>query len=86
MTQGRVDFDDKVVALHLLLARRAIPHAFGGAIAQNYWGEPRATTDIDINIFVSNDVPEQVLAVFEESFRIEDMEAQVRAIKSSAQG
>lgn len=27
-------------------------HAFGGALAVGYYGEPRATRDIDINVFV----------------------------------
>ena len=46
---------------HLTLAQRVvrldealleIPHAFGGAIALAYYAEPRATIDIDINVFV----------------------------------
>lgn len=29
-----------------------IPHAFGGALALAYYAEPRATQDIDVNVFV----------------------------------
>ena len=29
-----------------------IPHAFGGALALAYYAEPRATIDIDLNVFV----------------------------------
>ena len=29
-----------------------IPHAFGGALALAYYAEPRATIDIDVNLFV----------------------------------
>jgi hypothetical protein len=29
-----------------------IPHAFGGALALAYYAEPRATIDIDINVFL----------------------------------
>lgn len=29
-----------------------IPHAFGGALALAYYAEPRATVDIDLNVFV----------------------------------
>ncbi len=29
-----------------------VPHAFGGAIALAYWAEPRATIDIDVNVFL----------------------------------
>jgi hypothetical protein len=44
---------ERLVALHRALARRRIPHAFGGAIALAYWTlDPRATSDIDVNIFV----------------------------------
>lgn len=44
---------DRLVALHRALARRRIPHAFGGAIALAYWTlDPRATSDIDLNIFL----------------------------------
>lgn len=40
----------RVVGLHRALAR--IPHAFGGALALAYYAEPRATIDIDLNVFV----------------------------------
>ncbi len=44
---------EKLVALHRALARRRIPHAFGGAIALAYCTlDPRATSDIDVNVFV----------------------------------
>jgi hypothetical protein len=32
-----------------------IPHALGGAIAVAYYGEPRMTKDIDINVFIPID-------------------------------
>jgi hypothetical protein len=48
-----VRLEERVVALHRALARRQIPHAFGGAIALAYWTKnPRGTTDIDVNVFV----------------------------------
>jgi Nucleotidyl transferase AbiEii toxin, Type IV TA system len=40
----------RVVALHTALD--AVPHAFGGALALAYYAEPRATIDIDVNVFV----------------------------------
>jgi hypothetical protein len=44
---------ERLVALHRALARRRIPHAFGGAIALAYWtSDPRGTSDIDVNVFV----------------------------------
>jgi hypothetical protein len=46
------DFFDKIAALHHRLAHAHVPHAFGGAIALAYYAEPRATADIDLNVFV----------------------------------
>lgn len=43
---------DKVVALDQALTEARIEHAFGGAIALAYYAEPRATIDIDLNLFV----------------------------------
>lgn len=44
---------DKVVAVSGALAE--VPHAFGGALALAYWAEPRATVDIDLNVFVGGE-------------------------------
>lgn len=44
---------DKVEAIHAALRAKKIAHAFGGALALAYYAEPRATVDIDINVFVS---------------------------------
>ncbi|MDQ1466731.1 MAG: hypothetical protein QOH10_1146 [Actinomycetota bacterium] len=46
----RLSLPDKVLALDRALD--AIPHAFGGALALAYYAEPRATVDIDLNVFV----------------------------------
>ena len=43
---------ERVVAVHEALAAAGIPHAIGGAIALAYYGEPRVTIDIDVNVFV----------------------------------
>ncbi|WP_334141647.1 nucleotidyl transferase AbiEii/AbiGii toxin family protein [Rhabdothermincola sp.] len=51
---------DKIVAIDRALA--AVPHAFGGALALAYHAEPRATIDIDLNVFVSAGEAERVLA------------------------
>jgi hypothetical protein len=49
-----VTLAERIVALHRALARGAVPHAFGGAIALAYWThEPRGTRDIDLNVFVA---------------------------------
>lgn len=44
-----------IVALHDHFARRRLPHAFGGALALNYYAEPRSTIDVDVNVFVAPD-------------------------------
>ncbi|HEV3070386.1 MAG TPA: nucleotidyl transferase AbiEii/AbiGii toxin family protein [Solirubrobacteraceae bacterium] len=43
---------DKVLALHQGLSAAKVGHAFGGALALAYYAEPRATIDIDLNVFV----------------------------------
>lgn len=40
----------RVLALEQGLS--GVPHAFGGALALAYYAEPRATIDIDLNVFV----------------------------------
>lgn len=44
--------DEKIVLVHRALETAGIAHAFGGALALAYYAEPRATIDVDINIFV----------------------------------
>ncbi len=56
-------FDEKIVAIEGALAAASIPHAFGGANALAYYATPRATADIDLNVFVSSDRAAHVLAV-----------------------
>jgi hypothetical protein len=42
---------EKIVAIHQRLDEARIRHAFGGALALAYYAEPRATVDIDLNVF-----------------------------------
>jgi hypothetical protein len=44
---------EKIVAIHRRLTGAKVGHAFGGALALAYYAEPRATIDIDLNLFVS---------------------------------
>jgi hypothetical protein len=46
---------EKVVAIHQRLDAARIPHAIGGALALAYYAEPRATVDVDVNVFVPTD-------------------------------
>ena len=44
---------ERIIAIHGALAE--VPHAFGGALALAFHAEPRATRDIDLNVFVAGD-------------------------------
>jgi Nucleotidyltransferase of unknown function (DUF6036) len=57
------DFSERVLILTRALEDAGIPHAVGGAIALAYYAEPRATKDIDVNIFLSEAEGESVLRV-----------------------
>jgi Nucleotidyl transferase AbiEii toxin, Type IV TA system len=43
----------KVIAIHAALSGAKVPHAIGGALALAYYAEPRATIDVDVNVFVA---------------------------------
>jgi hypothetical protein len=40
----------KIISLHELLDSAGVPHQFGGALALAWYRNPRATTDIDVNL------------------------------------
>lgn len=50
--EGSPSLPEKVVAIHEALDGAQIPHAIGGALALAYYAEPRATIDLDLNVFV----------------------------------
>jgi hypothetical protein len=56
---------EKVLLIEEGLRQRRIPHAFGGAIALAYYATPRATVDIDVNVFVGVDRADEVLGLLE---------------------
>ncbi len=56
---------EKVLRIEEGLRQRGIPHAFGGALALAYYATPRATVDIDVNLFVSVERADEVLALLE---------------------
>jgi len=49
---GEPSLPEKVILIHESLMEARIPHALGGALALAYYADPRATIDIDINVFV----------------------------------
>ena len=74
-----------IILLHNTFVEDGIPHAFGGAIALAYSGKPRATTDIDINVFLTQDQRRRVLDSVSRLFRIVDRETAERELEHSAQ-
>ncbi|MCL4445953.1 MAG: hypothetical protein M1134_03615 [Actinobacteria bacterium] len=52
---------DRILAIHHALDDTEVAHAFGGAIALIYYTEPRATNDVDINIFCTSEESGPVL-------------------------
>jgi len=51
---------ERILAIDRALV--TVPHAFGGALALAYYAEPRATIDIDVNVFVAADQFPEVAA------------------------
>jgi hypothetical protein len=52
---------DKVITIHEALRAAKIPHALGGALALAYYATPRATIDIDLNVFVPPERRQEVI-------------------------
>ena len=52
---GAPSLVEKVVAIHEALDTAKVPHALGGALALAYYAEPRATIDVDLNVFVTTE-------------------------------
>lgn len=59
-------FDEKIIAIEAALTKAEIPHAFGGANAFAYYGTPRATADIDLNVFVPSSRASEILSALGE--------------------
>jgi hypothetical protein len=69
---------DKLFAIHDALEAKALPHAFGGAIALAYCvEEPRGTRDLDVNIFCDAADAAKVLAAMPDGVGVgpKDVEA-----------
>ncbi len=45
--------DEKIVRIDGGLEGAGVDHAFGGALALAYYAEPRATVDVDVNVFAT---------------------------------
>jgi hypothetical protein len=60
MVKDEPSLPEKVIAVHEALRMAKVPHAIGGALALAYYAEPRATIDIDLNLFVHAERWEEV--------------------------
>jgi predicted nucleotidyltransferase len=76
---------DEILAVHEALQQAEIPHAFGGAIALAYYGIPRDTHDVDVNIALNADQCARVLDALSTIFTIADREKAERDIIHTAQ-
>jgi hypothetical protein len=54
----------RIVLVHEMLDSLGVPHQFGGAIALAWYRNPRATTDIDVNLTVAPQAAGPVLGAF----------------------
>lgn len=52
---------EKVILIHEALAEAKLPHALGGALALAYYADPRATIDVDVNVFVPTERRREVV-------------------------
>jgi hypothetical protein len=75
---------DKVIAIDEALAEAKIPHAIGGALALAYYAEPRATIDVDVNVFVGTDRQGPVMEALD-AIGIATDELDVDALKRDGQ-
>ncbi len=76
---------DRVVGIHRAFAREGIAHAFGGAIAYAYHAEPRATRDIDVNVFLPASDARVALQLLRETGVTVDIERDTARVERDAQ-
>jgi hypothetical protein len=54
----------RIVSAHEMLDSMGVTHQFGGAIALAWYRNPRATTDVDLNVTVAPEDADPVLGAF----------------------
>jgi hypothetical protein len=74
-----------VLLLTSAFERAGIPYAVGGAIALAYYAEPRATKDIDVNIFLPETEAERVLQIVMSLGAQFDLERMTMRIRNEGQ-
>lgn len=71
---------DTAMTLACALEQHGVRYAIGGALAYGVWGIPRATMDVDINVFVSAEKLAPVLdAIRSIGGRVDDQQAELGA-------
>jgi hypothetical protein len=64
------------------LEREGVEYAVGGAIACAYWSEPRATKDVDVNLFLDDRELDRVFAVLRAAgCELDEMNARATAVE-----
>jgi hypothetical protein len=58
---ARGTITSRIIVLHEMLDSLGVPHQFGGAIALAWYRNPRATTDIDVNLTLPPEAAAPVL-------------------------
>ncbi len=61
VTRNQGTLTGRIVAAHELLDSMDVPHQFGGAVALAWYRNPRATTDVDLNVTVAPEDADPVL-------------------------
>lgn len=68
---------DKILAVHAALDQGHVPHALGGALALAFHvREPRATRDIDVNVFCPPTAAAEAFAALPEQVRWSDADVE----------
>lgn len=63
------------------LEAAGVPHAIGGAIAFGFYGPPRATNDVDVNVFLPEDRAGEIFAVLERAGCVIDRDHALRSAR-----
>lgn len=75
----------KIVNVAVVFASAGIEYAVGGAIGLTYWGEPRGTIDIDVNVFLGADDAARVADALSASGITADTDRIIEQVNRSAQ-
>lgn len=79
MTPEAADPAELAVHLARRLESADLPYAIGGAIAYGFWGNPRGTRDLDVNVFLPANEGDRALDVLVEAGVRFDRAAALRA-------